>query len=50
MTTTKQILTLRVCSKYESELKEFLVDRNLSQICSTDEDKSKGIIVEECSA
>ena len=33
----------------ESELKEFLVNETLQQNCSTDEDESKGIIVDECS-
>ena len=49
MTATKQILTLHVCYTDESELKEFPVDKILSQICSTDEDKSKDIIVNEFS-
>ena len=49
MTTTKQILTLHVCSTDESELKEFPVDENLSQICSTDKEKSKGITVNKWS-
>ena len=39
MTATKQILTSHVCSTDERKLKEFLVDRKLSQICSTDEDE-----------
>ena len=33
----------------ESVLKYFLVDETLSQICSTDEEKSIGIIINECS-
>ena len=37
-TATKQITTSLVSSTDESELKELLVDQNLSQICSTDED------------
>ena len=49
ITATKQITTLHVYSSYKSELKEFLVEENLSQICSTNEEKSKGIIVNECS-
>ena len=49
MTATKQIPTSHVCSTEESKLKEFLVDKFLSQIYSTDEDKSKGIISDECS-
>ena len=44
----KQISTLHVCSTDKSELKEFLVDKTLSQIYSTDKDESKGIIVDEC--
>ena len=43
---TQQISTSQGYSKDESELKEFLVDENLSHICSTDEDESKSIIVE----
>ena len=38
MTGMQHILTLRVCSKDESESEEFLVDRTLSQVYSTDED------------
>ena len=45
---TKQILTSHVCSTDDSELKEFLVDKTLSQSCSTDEDESKGIIFAKC--
>ena len=33
----------------DSELKEFLVEKTLSQIYSTDEDESNGIIIDECS-
>ena len=44
----KQILTSHICSTYESKLKEFPVEETLSQICSTDEDESKGIIVVKC--
>ena len=33
----------------DSKLNEFLVDKTLSQIFSTDEDESKGIIIDECS-
>ena len=47
MTGKKQIPTLHVCSTKESELKEFLVNEILSQICYTNKDKSKGIIVDE---
>ena len=49
MTATKQIPTLHICSMVKSELKEFLVDKKLSQIYSTDEDKSNGIIIDEYS-
>ena len=48
-TSMKHIPTSHVCSTYESELKEFLVDETRSQICYTDEDESKGIIVENYS-
>ena len=47
MTATKQIPVLRVCSTDESELEEFLIDKNLSHIYSKDKDKSKGIVVDE---
>ena len=50
MTAMKKILNTHDYSTGESELKEFLVDETLSQICSTDEDKQKGIIVNECYA
>ena len=43
----QQIPTSHVYSKKESELKEFLVDDNLPQIYSTDEDESKRIIVDK---
>ena len=39
MTATKQIPILHVCSKDESNLKEFIFDKTLSQIYSTDEDE-----------
>ena len=38
-TGTKQIPTSHIFSTDESELKEFLVDETLSQICCTNEDK-----------
>ena len=38
MTAKKQIPTLRVCSTYKNELKEFPVNKALSQIYSTDKD------------
>ena len=49
MTVKKHIPTLHVFSTDKSKLKEFLVDETLSQICYTDEDESKGIIIDECS-
>ena len=49
MNATKHIPTSHVYSADESKLKYFLVDKTLSQICSTYEDKSKGIIVNEFS-
>ena len=49
MTGTKHIPALNICYKGESELKEFLVNENFSQICSKDKDGSKGIIGNECS-
>ena len=48
MTARKQIPILYVCCTEKIELKKFLVDETLSQICSTDEDESKGISVDEC--
>ena len=47
MIATKQILALHVYSTDESKLKEFLVDKIVLQICSTEEDESKGIIVDK---
>ena len=47
-TNTKHILTLQVCYREESELKQFLVDETLSQICSIDKEEPKGIIAHEC--
>ena len=49
MTTTKQIPISHVSSTDEIELKDFLVDKTLFQICSTDKGKSKDIIVDEYS-
>ena len=46
ITATKQILISHVFSTCESELKEFLGDKTLLQICSTDEDESKCITVD----
>ena len=49
MTGTKHIPISYVCSKYLSELKEFIVYKNLSQIYSTSEEESKIIIVDKYS-
>ena len=45
MNGTQQISTSHVYSKDNSELKEFLVDENILQICSTDKDESESIII-----
>ena len=39
MTATKQILKSHVCSMEERKFKEFPVNENLSQSCSTEENK-----------
>ena len=49
MTGTKHIVSSLVCSLDKSELKEFIVNEALSEICYTDKEKSKGIIIDECS-
>ena len=49
MTAKKQISTSHVCSTVESKLKKFLVNKTLPQICFTDEDKPKGIIIDKYS-
>ena len=49
MTGTKHVLILHVCYTDKSKSKDFLVDMTLSQVCSTDEYESKGIIVYESS-
>ena len=49
MTATKQIPFLHICSTDESEFKELVVNKTLSQIFSTDEDRSKGIISDKYS-
>ena len=49
MNGTKQIPTSDIYFKENSGLKEFLVGKTLSQICSMDKEKSKSIIVDECS-
>ena len=38
MTARKQILTSHLCSTEESELKEFLIEKTLLQICSKDKE------------
>ena len=45
----KQTPTSCVCSTDKRELKKFLVDKTLSQFSSTEEEESKGIIVDKCS-
>ena len=49
MTATKQIPTLHVCSKDESELKEFPVGKNFIPDIFHRQGRSKGIIVKKCS-
>ena len=49
MTDTKQIQILHIYSPYESKLKDFLVKKTLLQIFFTDDDESKGIIVNKFS-
>ena len=49
ITASKQIPISHVFSTDGRKLKYFLVDETLLKICSTDEEKSKGIIVDECS-
>ena len=49
ITATKNIPALHICSTYEGELKNFLVDKTSLQICSTEEDESKEIIIDKCS-
>ena len=49
MTITKHIPTSHAFSTGDSELKEFLVNENLSQICYTDEEELRGIIAEKFS-
>ena len=49
ITATKQIPISHVCSTNESELEELPVEKYLSRVCYTDEDKSKNIIVDESS-
>ena len=49
MTAIQHIPTSHVCSTGESKLKYSPVDVTLLQICSTDEEESKCIIVEKCS-
>ena len=46
MTGKKQILILHVCSTDDIKSKEFLADKNLSQVCSMDEGESESFIVD----
>ena len=48
MTVTQKIPISHVYSNTESELKEFLVDGTILQICSTNENESKSIIIDKC--
>ena len=43
----KQIPILPIVSIDKSESKELLADKDLSQICSTDEGKPESVIVDE---
>ena len=49
MTATKNIMNLNVCFTDNRKLNKFLVDKNVSHICSTDKDESKDIIADEYS-
>ena len=49
VTGTQQIPTSHIYFTDDTELKEFLVRKTLLHVYSTDEDKSKGIIVDEIS-
>ena len=49
MTGTAHILVSHVFSTDARKIKEFLVTKTLLQICSTDENESKGIVVDEYS-
>ena len=49
MTGTKHIPVLHVCSTDKRELKEFLVNKTILQICSAYKDESKVIIVDKFS-
>ena len=42
-------MILHVCSTDDSESEDFLLEKTVSQFCSTDKDKSKGIIINESS-
>ena len=47
MTVMQQILILHVCSTYESESKEFILDKNFSQVYSTDEGESESTVFDK---
>ena len=49
MTGTQQIPILHIFDLDKSESKENIADKNLSQVCSTDEDKSESVIADESS-
>ena len=47
MTGTQYIPILHECNSHERKLKGIILDKNLSQVCSTDERKSERFIVHE---
>ena len=49
MTGTQYIPISGVCDSDESELKGIRVEKNLSQVCSTDNSYSESVIVDEIS-
>ena len=49
MTGTKHFPISHIFSTYKSKSEEFLAEENLLQVCSTDEDESRIIIVNESS-
>ena len=46
---TQQILISHICDSDESESKTIIIDKNLSEVYSTDEIKLESVIVYECS-
>ena len=49
MVVTQHILISHVYDLYESKSNEIFADKNLSQVCSTEEIKSESIIADESS-